>query len=100
MKVSKKVINFFSCLDEGDDYTKLANGEVAYRLLGVFDNTEEGTVLAQRACGIGISREQDIRMISNYLKTMPLKELEIDETYCDLLAEFVTDKENRPYHKE
>ena len=91
---------FFSTMEEGEDPTKLADGTVAYKVLGIYDDTDEGVRAAQRACGHGISREQDIKIMSDYLCKMPIKELDITEEHCTELATLIVDNENLNYDKD
>ena len=91
---------FFTCAEENEDHTKLSNGEVAYNVLGIFDNTDDGTILAQRACGIGVNREQDIQRLSDYLSKISFNLPGLDKDYCEDLAIMLVDKERRSYPKE
>jgi hypothetical protein len=91
---------FYSTMEEGEDPTKLSDGTVAYRVLGIYDDTEEGAKAAQRACGHGISREQDIKIMYDYLCKMPIKKLGVTEERCKELATILVDGENRQYDKE
>jgi hypothetical protein len=54
---------FYTSHTEGTDETKLANGKVAYKIIGYANTDEE----AQRMCGHGISKYRDCVTMAAYL---------------------------------
>lgn len=86
---------FISTTDEGDDPTKLNDGTVAYRVLGIFEDDEAGMKEAQRACGMGISREKDIEVLSSYLRSVPFTTMSKED--CDALAASLVAHDRRIY---
>ena len=73
---------FFTSNDDRDP-TKLHDGTIAYKILGYADTVEE----AQHLCGIGLNREDDIKMIADYLFTSGRELLTRED--CDKFAKML-----------